>query len=100
MASITIAFCRACKWRSSCQPLTLHCAGAPCPACGTGISALHYDPTYTDTRNGRPYTEMAAAAQHLHEAGIATAGPTTTIPIPAHPATPVVPRPPIPISIS
>jgi hypothetical protein len=95
MAARTIAFCRNCKWRSSAQPVDLHCAGAPCPTCGCGISALHFDPAYTGTDDlGRPYNEMAVAAAHLFEAGVPTAAPGSPTPIPPrHPsvAPPVVP---------
>ena len=100
MALTTIAFCRQCKWRSSTTPGSVHAAGAACPTCGTGISTLHYDPTYTGTDPfGRPYSEMAAAAAHLVEAGISTVAPAAVVPIPVPKASAVSPGV-IPTSVS
>ena len=100
MALTTIAFCRQCKWRSSTTPGSVHAAGAACPTCGTGISTLHYDPAYTGTNPiGQPYSEMAAAAAHLVEAGISTVGPAAVVPIPVPKASAVSPVV-IPVSVS
>ena len=100
MAITTIAFCRQCKWRSSVTPGQVQAAGAACPTCGTGISTLHYDPAYTGTNPiGQPYSEMAAAAAHLAEAGISTVGPSAVVPIPVPKASAVSPGV-IPTSVS
>ena len=98
MALTTIAFCHSCKWRSSALPIQPKCAGAPCPTCGAGVSALHYDPTFTGTIDGQPYNEMAAAAAHLAQHGISTVGPATAVAIPPHGA--IASPPALPISVS
>jgi hypothetical protein len=71
MALTTIAFCRQCKWRSSANPHKPDAAGADCPGCGSGVSALHCDPEYVGTDHiGRPYVEADAINEHLAEAGV------------------------------
>jgi hypothetical protein len=99
MAVTTLAFCRQCKWRSSVTPGRVQAAGAACPTCSTGISTLHYDPTYTGTDPlGRPYSETAVAAAYLAEAGISTVAPATAVAIPPHGA--IASPPALPISVS
>lgn len=89
MALTTIAFCHNCKWRSSANPIQRDVAGAPCPKCGGGVSALHCDPAYTGTDQfGRPYVEANAIAAHLTEAGVSIVAPTAVIPLPQHAKTP------------
>ena len=76
MALTTIAFCHHCKWRSSAHPIDYHIAGAPCPTCSSGVSALHCDPAYTGTDQfGRPYIEADAIKGHLTHHGISTVNP-------------------------
>jgi len=88
MALTTIAFCHHCKWRSSESPIQIDAAGAPCPTCGTGISALHCDPSYTGTDPfGRHYVEAQAIQDHLARAGVTTVNPVG-VAIPKHPNTP------------
>ena len=84
MALSTIAFCRNCKWRSSDHPIQRGVAGAPCPKCGHGVSALHCDPDYSGTDGfGRPYVEADAMKAHLEEAGISPTSPNN-IALPRH----------------
>jgi len=88
MALTTIAFCHHCKWRSSESPIDYNVAGAPCPTCGCGISALHCDPTYVGTDSfGRHYVEAQEIHAHLQSAGVTTVNPAG-VTIPKHPNTP------------
>lgn len=93
MALSTIAFCDHCKWRSSVNASQYNAAGAPCPTCGHGVSALHCDPTYTGTDPfGRPYVEATEIAAHLTRHGVSTVAPVG-VALPQHPvitSTPVV----------
>jgi hypothetical protein len=82
MTASTIAFCRSCKWRSSTQPVNYQVAGAKCPSCGSMVSAVHFDPTYSAVDQfGRDYVEMSAMQAVLAEAGITTTEPTN-VPLP------------------
>lgn len=90
MALTTVVFCDTCKWRSSENPIKRDAAGAPCPKCGCGVSALHFDPTYTGVDLfGRPYVEATAADAHLALHGVSHVKPAN-VALPEHAHTTVV----------